>query len=412
MRYVGWSVVLLVLACVLYMTCRKSPPLREQLAALDPGERQALESLLRDAGVSPEQLQSVSRFGLDRTPQGVVLDGKHVTGLRLADTALTRTDAIAGLPALVTLALPGGKLAALAGLDKLPELREANLDRNALTALSGLPAAPLRRLSAVGNKLESLRGIEALRGLEQLDVSENPLRDLAALRGHPALKELTAHKCGLTALTGVTELPQLELLRIEDNKLTSLAGLSAVPALRRVWAARNQLTDVSALTGVPKLERADLSGNPLAAYPDTPLETELVVDGTPLAAPPNRVEELPKSAYYNQRYDQSHEGNNTFYEWKGLYPAVDGTYRVELMPHTIKRYVDFELRVGAGRARAYLTNPRGGGYLWVEATPGKPGRIKALLVDARDKMYFVLESRDGAARDVSYVLSRKEGSAF
>jgi hypothetical protein len=73
-----------------------------------------------------------------------------------------------------------------------------------------------------------------------------------------------------------------------------------------------------------------------------------------------------------------------------------------------------EISVEHGVARAYLLGLDGHvvqGHVFVDATPGHPGRVIGYLEDwsntSSPEQSFVLEARDGAARGVSYRVYRR-----
>ena len=77
--------------------------------------------------------------------------------------------------------------------------------------------------------------------------------------------------------------------------------------------------------------------------------------------------------------------------------------------------VTLELAVVHGTIRAYLQGRNGNwvsGYVFVDASPGHPGRLTGYLEDQSDsgtpEQSFVLESRDGEAQGISFQVYRKD----
>jgi hypothetical protein len=179
MKYVGLTALVLFLVLVIYVATRKSVSIEEELAKLSPGDRQALQSMLGEAGLAVAKLRAVGPNAIKYNPQSVAMQDGRVVGLRLSDLPLGKAEAIAGLTGLRELWLTGNGLRSARGLSALPELRKLNLSHNALTQVSELRDLPaLTDLDLSDNQLTDLAPLTALPALQNLDVTKNQLKAL------------------------------------------------------------------------------------------------------------------------------------------------------------------------------------------------------------------------------------------
>ena len=241
--------------------CSRTPSFRDVQKGTVPlaaAERQAVEALLGQAGLSPGDLH-LAREGAWAEQEVAIADG-HVVGLRLTG-AVTDPSPLAALPRLARLSLGRAELADLRGVVG-PELTVLDLTSSSVASADGLGSCPaLAELSLRGG-VASLAPLRACAALRKLHVTGGRLADLAALP------------------------PDLEELALSSTTVESLAGLAAVPALVRLSGTSNGLT-VFDLPAMPALERLELRHNRLP---------EVVVPSMPalrvLALPENHVERL------------------------------------------------------------------------------------------------------------------------
>ena len=369
MKYVGLTLGLLLLAFLIYVATGKSLAIDEELGKLTPGDRQALDALLADSGLVASKLRAVELRALKYPSKGLAVQDGRIVGLHLSGVPLKHLD----------------KVVALTGLQELW------LNDNGLTSLP-----PLAALTA----------------LQRLDLGGNQLRGVDGLSGLPALQRL----------------------RLSHNALTSVAGLRELPALTELELADNELTDLAPLTALPALTTLDVSGNPLKALP-SPLPARWKVKSDVEAAPDPPRPTPP--GYPANWVGQPPKG-------KGKYQklVIDGTLRSGAFQVTITaeslsgvvrpwnlwgsadshgRDTNLELTVTKGRVRAYLKYlpvsdkfaKTTDGFIFAEAEPGKPGKIKGFIEYSRGgfaedgKEYdMYLETVDGPAEGVTVKLSR------
>jgi len=368
MRNVAISVGVIVLALVIWVATRKPLSIDDELGKLVPEDRQALEAIATAAGVTPNQLRPVGPGVLQYNPKAVAIQEGHVVELRLGDAPITRFDAIS----------------------RLTGLRVLWLD---------------------GSNLSSLQGIASLKALRTLNLSRSKLGSLVGLAGHPSLERLNLSQCGLDSIAELRDLAKLEELDLSGNKLG----------------------DVAALTALPALSSLDLSGNPVKALPSPVPARWKVKSDMPASAPApsnvktpdNWVDSTPKTSGQSKQGTLKGMVTNASYTVEGTISSMTGAILIPNIAGVEQASggnTTLELEVKQGRVRAYLESaiPDPGsitgqrtGYIYAEATPGKPGQIVGALRSfggtyGKAKAYqIVIESLDGEAQGVSYKLWRK-----
>lgn len=352
MKNVAISVGVLLVALVIWVATRKPLSIDEELGKLPGDERQALEALASAAGITAAQLRPVGPGVLSYNPKAVAIQEGHVVELRIADASIKQLEPVAKLTGLRTLWLDGNALGSLQPLSGLKSLRTLNLSR-----------------------------------------------------------------C----------------------KLSSITELNDLPALTNLDLTGNQLDDVAALVALPSLEKIVLSGNPLKALPpNAPARWSVQSDlappaqadakkkeGSQAVTPPNWVDRLPKPSDVKVRGTRGGRVTNAAYEVTGTIEQLNGVLEIGNIPGVANisgGNTTLELEVQKGKVRAYLASSVPDpstltglkrGYIYAEATPGKPGQIVGDLRSfgpgfGKPRVYeFTIESVDGEAVGISYKLWRK-----
>lgn len=357
MKYVGITLGVLLAAVLIFVVSGKSLSIDAELAKLTPADRLALDALLTETGLVATQLRALEMRQLKYSRKGVVVEQGRVVGLRLSNLPIKKTDAVAGLGAL----------------------QELWLDDNGLT---------------------SVRGLGGLTMLQRLDLSHNQLRDVGELTGLQALQRL----------------------RLSHNAIQSVANLPALPALTELDLSNNQLTDVGPLVALPALTTLNVKDNPLKSLP-TPIPEKWHVE-TDLEWPPAESRKAPPNYPPNwvaktpRTNGKATDGSIDYKSHKVIVSIA--TVQGAIMNWKVPGDDHFgfettlELEVKKGRVRAYLEYlPESDkfakttdGYIFVDAEPGKPGKIRGILTltggsqDTRLEWGFVLESLDGVAEGV------------
>lgn len=287
-------------------------------------------------------------------------------------------------------------------------------ERQALTDLLKGTGVTAEQLRSIG-----IRGIDrnaraiAIEGghVIGLRLSNVTLADLTPLARLGALQALWLTDCGLTSVAGIADLPQLTDLNLDGNQLTSLAALRGLPALKKLSARNNKLTEKPGV-GLPAKLTLTLDGNPLgqapvaAASPASPAAGSAAV-----AATGGVVPQLPKATGKGTGKGphslQGTLGSNTPFVASGVYDTLNGAISLRLLKaESIDPTVDAEVSVDAGRVRIYLEEEDRKNFRFVEASPGKPARLRGRMVFDIGQFGTYLESVEGQATMVRYRLSR------
>jgi internalin A len=179
-----------------------------------------------------------------------------------------------------------GRIAALDGLDHLPNLVDLDLSGNDVVDLSGLAQVPqLTTLTLTNNGVRDLTPLAGLATLQELGLSGNEVTDLAPLSGLTGLRFLGLSRNAVSDLAPLAPLAGLTELDVSDNHIADVTPLAALSRLDRLLLARNIVADPSALQALPALTTLDVSGNRIsdaATVAGCPAVDELWIGGNPL----------------------------------------------------------------------------------------------------------------------------------
>jgi len=180
----------------------------------------------------------------------------------------------------------GGRIAALDGLDHLPNLVDLDLSGNDVGDLSGLAQAPqLTTLTLTNNAVRDLSPLAGLASLQELGLSGNEVTDIAPLAGLTELRFLGLSGNAVTDLGPLASLADLTELDVSDNQVVDVTPLAGLSQLDRLRLGRNLIADPSALQALPTLTTLDVSGNRIrdaATLAGCPAVDELSIGGNPL----------------------------------------------------------------------------------------------------------------------------------
>lgn len=356
MRYAAVAIGLAVILLVVFWATRKPLSIADELGKLTPGDRQALDGLLADSGLTAMQLSPQSfASGIEYQPRSLAVEQGRVTGLRLDDVPLKH-------------------------LDSLP-------------ALTGL-----RWLRLHGNQLATLPNLAALGELRSLDVSNNKLRDLSPLAG----------------------LRQLRQLRLADNDLDSVQALSTLSALEKLDVSNNRLTDLKPLAALGELREVGAAKNPLQSLPEPiparwTMNRDPVPPGPPPPRPPNWVAQKPATSGWARTGTSRHGSGLQGDRFESTIQSLKSAQEVPIV-WTAAPLVSMQVTVAKGRVRIYLAYRAQGrpadGYVFADAEPGKPGQLHGELIGIKPNASdntdsgFLVEPLDGEAEGIGFQVVR------
>ena len=116
-------------------------------------------------------------------------------------------------------------------------------------------------LNLRNNHLTSLEALKGFQHLEKLSVSDNALTDLSDVARLDNLRELSLAGNLITSLDGIERLIKLTALNVNDNRIRSLDKLKELTGLRELYAHSNAIADVEPLQGLTALVELGIAHN-------------------------------------------------------------------------------------------------------------------------------------------------------
>ena len=198
---------------------------------------------------------------------------ENLETLTLSDCNLTDLSLLTVvLPRVSLLDLSENQITDLSGIENLPNLKTLNLGGNHLDDLSILKTADLSKIEELylqGNEIQSLSSLRAsdgsraqetdLSSVKDLDLSDNPIEDMAGLECLPSLEILNMQGCGLQSLKimeGVEgEMKNLTSLALTDNPITDLGGIGKFSNLETLNLYQGDMTTLASLKSLKNPEK-------------------------------------------------------------------------------------------------------------------------------------------------------------
>lgn len=215
-----------------------------------------LEELVIEKGVS-DQLQYISSISTLRK-------------LTVKNTNVSQDELhiIAALPVLNELTLNSTGLSGIAPLKAATGLMKLDLRDNTIRAIDAVKEMPqLQELNLKGNALTDLSALSGCTALTKLDISSNNLTSLSPISSLTALTRLDASTNALTDLGDIGKLTGLTYLSLASNKLTVITGVSACTVLTELNISSNEIADITTLSSLNKLMHLDFSYNKVKEIP-------------------------------------------------------------------------------------------------------------------------------------------------
>ena len=271
----------------------------------DAGLREALAEELGkqpDEAITTDEMAKLTR--LAATDRGIVdLAGlRHATNLReleLDRNAIVDISEVGELSALARLSLDGNGVADLWPLAGLKGLRSLSLARNGLAGVEDLATMDgLETLDLAGNELADLWPLNLLTGLRDLALDDNQISNLAPLFDLQALETLTLAGNQIESVEELAALAGLRTLSLADNRIADIWFLSGLTSVERLSLRGNEIADISPLAGLTELAQLWLGSNQLTDISPLSglgglvlldLERNRIADVGPLAALTNLV---------------------------------------------------------------------------------------------------------------------------
>jgi internalin A len=130
---------------------------------------------------------------------------------------------------------------------------------NNLDSLENFPNLESIRLYTA-KVLTDISVVAQLSKLQVLHANHAGIKDLFALSGHKAIKQLHLRGTAVENIKEMGHCPELEILYLEKSKVKSIEGIrEQFPKLRLLWIWHTKVKDLSPLTGMKQLENVEFS---------------------------------------------------------------------------------------------------------------------------------------------------------
>lgn len=224
-----------------------------------------LEQLTVENGVA-DQIQHISSLS-------------KLSKLTIKNTPVTQAELkiIGALPQLKELTLSDADLSGIAPLSAAVGLEKLDISNNTVRGLDAVKSMPsLKELNISHNAATELSALAACTNLIRLDAASNNLRTLAPIGGLTNLTHINASTNLITELGDISKLTALKELDLSFNSLTSAPSLSGCTSLTDLNISDNLLTDLSSVSGIDSLMHLNFSNNQLTQLPDFSAGSQLV----------------------------------------------------------------------------------------------------------------------------------------
>lgn len=171
----------------------------------------------------------------------VLSENKIWANIKLSENELTSLEALHGSKHLKIIEVGSNRLESLAGLEESIELETVIAGENAIADLSGLKNTTI---------------------LQKVDLSCNKISDISLLaKSSETLKELDISENELDDITALKDCRSLTTLAVGGNRITNLNALESCEKLTSLSAYGNRIDNIDGLSALYDLEYLDLSGN-------------------------------------------------------------------------------------------------------------------------------------------------------
>lgn len=230
-----------------------------------------LVSLITDAVQFPDW-ESVSEISLSDS-QLESVDGlaEFLPALKKANLSKNYIKFLGGIPSgILELDLTDNFLGDLTSFKQFHDLHALTVASNSLNSISGLSSnIHLTRLDVSNNNIRNLTGMGSLQGLQYLKLAQNSLSgtvDFGKIDA-PALQELDLSENKISAVENVHLLPKLRILNINENKLQRITCSAQHRHLKKLLVKFNRLRKLH-LHEFPFLRVVRFDGNDLEEITD------------------------------------------------------------------------------------------------------------------------------------------------
>lgn len=217
-------------------------------------------------------------------------------------------DIIGTLVNLEKLTLNGCSLSTVSPLKDLTALQYLDLGNNTIRNIDALKSmSKLTELNLQHNALTDLSSLSGLTAIKTLDVSFNSITDLNPITGMTTITWLDASNNNLTEISNMAILTSLEHLSLAYNTIADVTPLSECLALRDLNLSNNVITDITTLNTLTTMTHFNFSANQVTELPEFPADCKLItIDGSHNLL--TKLDQLSGLAHLNNVYMDYNEG--------------------------------------------------------------------------------------------------------
>lgn len=217
----------------------------------------------------------------------------QLESLILSDNSIKQLDALKNLQNLTTLDVSNnhqiGEYIESIDFSNMTALNYLSMSSCQLRTISFLNTKALEELNILyleNNLLEDLTPLQNIKNLRHLDLSNNAIQNLSALKDHQQLRTLYLTKNKITDLTPLSKLTNLEYLYVPNNNIQDISALADLKNLSELDLSHNKITDPGILSPLGQtLSYLDLSYNNISSIESLKHYTGLnvlILTGNPL----------------------------------------------------------------------------------------------------------------------------------
>ena len=114
------------------------------------------------------------------------------------------------------------------------------------------------------NEIENIDAIKELTNIQSLNLAKNKLKDIKPIEGLTKLQYVHLASNQISELAPLAKLENLRSLYLSQNQVKDLAPLAELKKIWSLYLAQNQVEDLKPLAGLKWLDSLDLRGNQVA----------------------------------------------------------------------------------------------------------------------------------------------------
>jgi len=191
-------------------------------------------------------------------------------------------DAIGKITSLQSLTLNGCSLSTTAGLEKLSSITYLDLSNNAIRNISALRSMPLlQELYMSTNALQDLNALSNCTQLTYIDVSHNAIASIDPIAHLESIAHLNLSNNSISNLSQIGKMTGLQELFISYNGLVGISQLETCTSLVRLDVSHNNIESIDVLGKLTNVMYLDFSNNKVKSIPKFQSDSKLVtIDGS------------------------------------------------------------------------------------------------------------------------------------